>query len=82
MNTLEFDRLLFRLKKAKTNSEKAELYASLSAEARELALAIKEKNITAIKYIMDRIDGKPTESIELTDGAVDQQLREIMNGSK
>jgi hypothetical protein len=37
MNTLEFDRLLFRLKKAKTNSEKVELYASLSAEARELA---------------------------------------------
>jgi hypothetical protein len=45
-------------------------------------LAIKEKNITAIKYIMDRVDGRPTESIELTDGAIDQRLREIMNGSK
>jgi hypothetical protein len=44
-------------------------------------LAIKEKNIAAIKYIMDRVDGKPTESIELTDGAIDQRLREIMNGS-
>jgi hypothetical protein len=45
-------------------------------------LAIKEKNIAAIKYIMDRVEGKPTESIELTDGATDQRLREIMNGSK
>jgi hypothetical protein len=45
-------------------------------------LAIKEKNIAAIKYIMDRIDGKPTESIEMTDGAIDQRLMEIMNGSK
>jgi hypothetical protein len=47
-----------------------------------LELAIKERNITAIKYIMDRVDGRPTESIELTDGAVDQRLREIMNGDK
>jgi hypothetical protein len=45
-------------------------------------LAIKEKNLTAIKYIMDRVAGRPTESIELTDGAIDQRLREIMNGSK
>jgi len=43
-------------------------------------LAITEKNITAIKYIMDRVDGRPMESIELTDGAIDQRLREIMNG--
>ena len=47
-----------------------------------LDLAIKERNITAIKYIMDRVDGRPTESIELSDGAVDQRLREIMNGGK
>jgi len=26
-------------------------------------LAIKEKNVAAIKYIMDRIDGKPVETI-------------------
>jgi hypothetical protein len=45
-------------------------------------LAIEEKNITAIRYVMDRVDGKPTESIELTDVSVDQRLREIMNGSK
>lgn len=46
-----------------------------------LDLAIKEKNITAIKYVMDRVDGRPTESIELTDGAVDARLKEIMNGA-
>ena len=47
-----------------------------------LELAIKEKNITAIKYIMDRCDGRPTESIELSDGAIDAKLKEIMNNDK
>ena len=47
-----------------------------------LELAIKERNIAAIKYVMDRVDGRPTESVELLDGAVDQRLREIMNGAK
>jgi hypothetical protein len=37
MNDLEFSRLLFRLKKAKGDNEKAELYASLSEESKELA---------------------------------------------
>jgi len=46
-----------------------------------LELAIKEKNITAIKYVMDRVDGRPTESIELTDGAIDAKLKEILNGA-
>jgi hypothetical protein len=39
-------------------------------------------DVTALKYVYDRIDGKPTESIELTNNVVDQRLREIMNGSK
>jgi hypothetical protein len=38
-------------------------------------------DVAAIKYIMDRVDGRPTESIELTDGAVEIRLREIMNGT-
>jgi hypothetical protein len=37
MNTLEFDRLLLRLKKADTDDKKAELYGYLSEEAKELA---------------------------------------------
>jgi predicted mannosyl-3-phosphoglycerate phosphatase (HAD superfamily) len=38
-------------------------------------------DLSAIKYMFDRLDGRPKESIELTDGAIDQRLREIMNGS-
>ena len=38
-------------------------------------------DLSAIKYLMDRVDGRPTESIELSDGAVDTRLREIMNGN-
>jgi len=45
-------------------------------------LAVKEKNIAAIKYVMDRVDGRPTESLELTDGAIDARLREIMGNDK
>jgi hypothetical protein len=37
MNTLEFDRLLFRLKRAKDDNEKAELYKDLSEEAAALS---------------------------------------------
>jgi len=44
-----------------------------------LDLAIKDKNMAAIRYIYDRVDGKPKESIELSDGAVDARLREIMS---
>ena len=45
-----------------------------------IELALKDKNIHAVRYIMDRVDGRPTESIELIDGAVDAKLKEIMNG--
>jgi hypothetical protein len=43
-------------------------------------LAITDRNIAAIRYIFDRLDGRPTETVELGDGAIDQRLREIMNG--
>jgi len=43
----------------------------------ELAL---NGDIAALKYVFDRVDGKPIESIVLTDGAVDARLKEIMNG--
>jgi ribosomal protein L17 len=39
-------------------------------------------DLSALKYLFDRIDGRPKESIELTDGAVDAKLREIMNSGK
>jgi hypothetical protein len=37
-------------------------------------------DIAALKYVFDRTDGKPKESVELSGGAVDQKLREILNG--
>jgi hypothetical protein len=45
-------------------------------------MAVVEKNIHALKYIYDRMDGRPKESIELTDGAIDTRLREIMSHDK
>jgi len=36
-------------------------------------------DLAALKYVFDRIDGRPKESIELTDGAIDTKLREIMS---
>jgi len=45
-----------------------------------LDLALKQKNIAAIKYCYDRIDGKPTETIQLMENALDSKLEEILNG--
>ena len=45
-----------------------------------ISLAIEDKNIFAVKYIFDRIDGSPKQSVELN-AAVDARLKEIMNGN-
>jgi len=45
----------------------------------ELALS---GDIHALRYIFDRIDGKPKESIELKTDVVDQKLKLIMAGNK
>ena len=34
----------------------------------------------ALKYVFDRTDGRPKESVELSGGAIDAKLREILNG--
>jgi len=39
-------------------------------------------DLAAVRYVFDRIDGRPKESIELTDGAIDTKLREIMGYDK
>jgi len=44
-----------------------------------IELAIKDKNIAAIRYIYDRVDGRPKETVEITDRAVDVKLKEILN---
>lgn len=37
-------------------------------------------DIMAIRYLMDRVDGKPKESIELNSCKLEARLKEIMNG--
>jgi len=50
--------------------------------AEKLIKLAENGDFPAIRYLVDRIDGKPTESIELTSGAIDQRLREIMSNGK
>ena len=37
-------------------------------------------DLAALKYIFDRVDGRPKETVELTDTVLDIKLKEIMNG--
>jgi hypothetical protein len=48
------------------------------AVAEKLIALAEGGDIAAIKYIMDRVDGKPRETIALTDNAIDAKLMEIM----
>jgi hypothetical protein len=48
----------------------------------EKLIELAEKgDITAIKYLIDRLDGRPRETVELKDGAIDRKLMEILNGN-
>ena len=44
-----------------------------------ISLAI-SGDLGALRYIFDRLDGRPKETVELENAALDAQLREIMNG--
>jgi hypothetical protein len=48
--------------------------------AEKLIEAALNGDITALRYIFDRTDGKLKENIELTNGSLDVRLRQIMNG--
>jgi hypothetical protein len=52
------------------------------AIAEKLIEAALNGDLAALKYVFDRVDGRPKESIELTDGAIDTRLREIMSNGK
>jgi len=52
------------------------------AIAEKLIEAALNGDLAALKYVFDRIDGRPKETVELTDSATDARLKEIMNGSK
>jgi hypothetical protein len=43
-----------------------------------IQLAIEEKNIAAIRYIYDRISGKPKETVELKNSVLETKLLEIL----
>jgi hypothetical protein len=62
-----------RKKRDSGKTGKAELAKTL------VDLAISQKDIAAIKYVYDRIDGRPKETVELTDGVVDSKLMEVLN---
>jgi hypothetical protein len=43
-------------------------------------LAINDQDIAAIRYVFDRLDGKPRETVELKNGAIETKLLEILGG--
>jgi hypothetical protein len=45
-------------------------------------LAIEDRNITAIRYIMDRVDGRPTESININDANIESALATAFNSTQ
>ena len=69
------------IKDGGTGEEKSLLLRHVLAE-KLISKAIDDGDVAAIKYIYDRLDGRPKESIELTDSAIDTKLKEIMgNGT-
>ena len=44
----------------------------------KLILLAEAGDLSALKYVFDRVDGRPKESVELTDG-IDIRLKEIMS---
>jgi len=67
-----------KIKEGETGKEKILILRHALAE-KLISKAVDEGDITAIKYIFDRLDGKPKESIELTDSATDAKLKEILS---
>jgi len=68
-----------KIKDSETGKEKALLLRQILAE-KLINKAVDDGDVAALKYIFDRLDGRPMESIVLTD--VEAKLKEIMNGVK
>jgi hypothetical protein len=47
-----------------------------------IELAIQEKNIAAVKYLCDRLDGRPVETVALENGNLEIKLQEIFYNDK
>ena len=52
------------------------------AVAEKLIAMALDGDMAAIRYLMDRVDGKPKESVELSGGATDVRLREILENGR
>ena len=48
--------------------------------AERLLTLAESGDFNALKYIFDRTDGRPPETITLNSGAIETRLREILNG--
>ena len=64
--------------KLDVKNESGKLRREIIAE-KLIALA-EAGDVTALKYLFDRCEGKPMESVELSGGAVDIKLKELLNG--
>jgi hypothetical protein len=42
-------------------------------------LAISDRDIAALKYVYDRLDGRPTETVALEDGVLETKILEVFN---
>jgi hypothetical protein len=62
-----------RKKRATGKTGKAELARTL------VDLAINDRDVAAIRYIYDRVDGRPKETVELENSAIETKLLEILN---
>jgi hypothetical protein len=47
-----------------------------------ISKALDDGDVTALRYIYDRIDGRPKETIKLDDGSIDVRLKEIMSNGE
>jgi hypothetical protein len=45
-------------------------------------LAIKEKNIAAVKYLFDRLDGKPVETLSINEVDIESALATAFNSTQ
>jgi ribosomal protein L17 len=69
------DLLREKIEKPKTPREKK---ARKELIIEKLITLAEAGDLAALKYVFDRIDGRPKESIEITDDAIDTKLITIM----
>jgi len=72
------DLLREKLETTKTTRDKLTRKEKIAEKLLSLA---ESGDLGALRYVFDRLDGKPRETIEMENAALDEQLRRIMNGN-